>query len=317
MHYAADTFNLHEVILRSSSDDPVVRARLRAVFGPFSAETEAADVSLRLQTVSTLPAWSPSGEVVSHAPLLTCVLDSDVLTAHFPRWGTVSVDLAAGTIDGALLPAIFDHYGAFDDMLIIVLGPLLRRRGLFSLHALAAALEGQAVLLAGDIGAGKTTTGLSLLDAGWKLVSNDSPLLRREGDRVLACAYPGLVAAYDDTLARFPSLLHLVEGPSEPGRKRAFAAQEIYGDVWQKQAPARLLLFPRVTPGLPASRVEPVAANEALLALLPNSIEHWDREYIAPHLALLRSLVQQAPAYRLLLAPDVPALPALIASLLP
>ena len=53
-----------------------------------------------------------------------------------------------------------------------------------------------------------------------------------------------------------------------------------------------------------------------MLALLPNSIERWDRDYIAPHLAVLQALVHQAPAYRLLLAPDVFALPGLIAGLM-
>lgn len=33
------------------------------------------------------------------------------------------------------------------------------------------------MLLVGGIGAGKTTTGLSLLNAGWQLLSNDSPVV--------------------------------------------------------------------------------------------------------------------------------------------
>jgi len=271
---------------------------------------------MRLKTVQSLPPWQLEGQLVSESRLLTCALDDDLLTAHFPRWGTVTVDLTAGIIDGDLLPAMFDHYGAFDDMLIIVLGPLLRRRGFFSLHAFAAALDGKAALLVGDIGAGKTTTGLSLLEAGWKLVSNDSPLLSRGTEGVLACAYPGLLAAYNDTLARFPSLHRFVGDSADVQRKRAFPAQVAYHDVWQTMAEARVLLFPRVTPGLESSHAEPMAAPEALLALVPNSIERWDRAYIAPHLALLQALVQQAPAYRLLLAPDIAALPALIGGLL-
>ena len=315
MTSTTDTYNLHNLILRVDGADFTVRDRLQAVFGPFMCQAQEADVVLRLRTVRSLPAWRPAGRVVSESRLLTCTLDGDLLTAHFPRWGTVSVDLAAGTVDGDLLPEMFDHYGAFDDMLIIVLGPLLRRRGFFSLHAFAAALDDRAALLVGDIGAGKTTTGLSLLEAGWKLVSNDSPLLSRQADSVLACAYPGLLAAYDDTLARFPSLHRFMGDPADR-RKRAISAQDAYGDVWQTQAEARVLLFPRVTPGLESSRVEPMDAPEALLALVPNSIERWDRDFIAPHLALLQALVQQAPAYRLLLAPDIPALPKLIGGLL-
>jgi len=313
MTLTADTYNLHNLILGVDSADAVVRDRLRAVFAPFICKAENPDVVVRLRTVQSLSPWQPAGQIVSESRLLICALDGDRLTAHFPRWGTVSVDLAAGAIDGDLLPEMFDHYGAFDDMLIIVLGPLLRRRGFFSLHAFAAALDGRAALLVGDIGAGKTTTGLSLLEAGWKLVSNDSPLLSIDSGRVLACSYPGLVAAYDDTLARFPTLRRFMGEPTDEHRKRAFPAQDAYEDVWQPEAEARVLLFPRVTPGIDSSRVEPIEAPEALVALVPNSIERWDREYIAPHLALLQALVHQAPAYRLLLAPDIPTLPDLIA----
>ena len=316
MTSTGDTYNLHNLILSVDGADRTVRDRLRAVFAPFMSEAQPQDVVVRLKTIQSLPPWQPAGHIVSESRLLTCALDGDLLTAHFPRWGTVSLDLTAGTIDGDLLPEMFDHYGAFDDMLIIVLGPLLRRRGFFSLHAFAAALNDKAALLVGDIGAGKTTTGLSLLEAGWKLVSNDSPLLSLDSGRVLACAYPGLLAAYDDTLARFPSLHRFMGDPANGQRKRAFPAQDAYQDVWQAEAEARVLLFPRVTPGIESSRVEPMAAPEALLALVPNSIERWDREYIVPHLALLQALVQQAPAYRLLLAPNIAALPALIGSLL-
>ena len=311
-----DHYNLHNLILRATDSDGAVRDRLRTIFAPFPCDSQPPDVDLRLRAVRTLAPWTPHGNIVSQSNLLTCALDGDVLIAHFPRWGTVSVDLAGGTIDGDLLPEMFEHYGAFDDMLIIVLGPLLRRRGFFSLHAFSAALEGRGALLVGDIGAGKTTTGLSLLDAGWKLVSNDSPLLASDGDRVLACAYPGLLAAYDDTLARFQSLHRFIGSDGDRQRKRAFPAQEAYPNVWQTQAEASLLLFPRITPGLVASQVEAMTAPDALLALIPNSIERWDREFIAPHLALLQGLVRQAPAYRLLLAPDVPALPELIGDLL-
>lgn len=319
--YTDLSYQLHGLHLRVTSPDQPIRQRLARVLAPFAAPeiTELADIrlELRLLTTESLPPWQPAGEIVSESRLLRCALDGEILSAHFPRWGTVTVDLATGLIQGDLLPGALSHYGAFDDMVIIALGPLLRRRGFFSLHAFAASQADQAVLLVGDIGAGKTTTGLSLLEAGWKLVSNDSPLLRREGEAVLACAYPGLLAAYDDTVARFATLRRFQGEPGALAAKRAFAAHEAYGDaIWQQQARASLLLFPQIEPGLAVSRTEPLGGPEALLALLPNSIERWDRDYISPHLAILQALVSQVPAYRLRLAPDVPALPGLIAQLL-
>jgi hypothetical protein len=315
-------YDLHGVFLLASSPDRAIRQRIERLFAPFAATTapqqHAIRLHLRLLAPDGLASWQPAGEIVSASRLLQCALHGDILSAHFPRWGTVTVDLAAETIAGDLLPEALNHYGAFDDILIIVLGPLLRRRGFYSLHAFAASREGLAVLLVGDIGAGKTTTGLSLLEAGWKLISNDSPLLRQEGGKVLACAYPGLLAAHDDTLARFAALQRFQGDPGAPAAKRVFAAHEAFGGaIWQQQARVRLLLFPQIEPGLAASRAEPLAAPEALLALLPNSIERWDRDYISPYLAILRILVRQAPAYRLRLAPDVRALPGLVTQLLP
>lgn len=308
-------YDLHGVCLRTASPSPAIAARLDAVFGPFACPARPADVDLALGLVAELAPWQPTGDIVSASRLLTCALDGSQLSAHFPRWGRLDVDLSAGTIRGELLAEALDHYGAFDDMVIIALGPLLRRRGFFALHAFAAALNDRAALLVGDIGAGKTTTGLSLLAAGWKLVSNDSPLLCQDAAGVSACAYPGLLAAYDDTLARFPALVRFMGAAGDSLAKRAFPAHAAFADVWQRRARAQVLLFPTVTPGLEASRAEPLSPRDALLALVPNSIERWDKPFIAPHLAMLQALVQQAPAYRLLLAPDVPALPDLIATL--
>lgn len=316
MDRPAGFYDLHGVCLRAASPDRAIARRLDAVFGPFACPARPVDVDLQLAFADGLVPWQPAGEIVSESRLLACALDGARLSAHFPRWGRLDVDLAAGTIRGELLAEALDHYGAFDDMVIIALGPLLRRRGFFALHAFAAAIGDRVALLVGDIGAGKTTTGLSLLAAGWKLVSNDSPLLSQHAGGVVACAYPGLLAAYDDTLARFPALHRFLGAAGDPPAKRAFPADAAFADVWQRQARASTLLFPKVTPGLTASRAAPLSPRDALLALVPNSIERWDKPFIAPHLAILQALVQQAPAYRLLLAPDVPALPDLIATLL-
>jgi hypothetical protein len=308
-------YDLHGACLRAISPDSAIGRRLEAVFGPFACPARPADIDLELNMVRSLAPWQPAGVIVSESRLLICALNGPHLSAHFPRWGTLTVDLAGGVIRGELLPEALDHYGALDDMVIIALGPLLRRRGFFTVHAFAAAKDGRAVLLVGDIGAGKTTTGFSLLSAGWKLVSNDSPLISQGENGVIVSAYPGLLAAYDDTLARFPVLHPFMGAASDPPVKRAFPADAAFANVWQRQARAQALLFPKVTPGLEASQAQPLSPRDALLALLPNSIERWDRDYIALHLVVLQALVHQAPAYRLMLGSDVPALPELIGTL--
>jgi hypothetical protein len=170
-----------------------------------------------------------------------------------------------------------------------------------------------AVLLAGDIGAGKTTTGLALLHAGWQLLSNDSPILARTATGVLeVLAYPGLLSAYPDTLTRFAELGALNTSPAQR-TKTLFAAEAVYPDVWAESAPPGALVFPQIEPRTEHA-LERLTAPEALRLILPHSIEQWDRAMIPAHLALLTQLVQTVPSYRLHLAPETDTLPALLES---
>jgi hypothetical protein len=64
---------------------------------------------------------------------------------------------------------------------------------------------------------------------------------------------------------------------------------------------------------LEQSKLTPVAPKEALLELVPQAIEGWDKAAIGQTLRLLGKLVEQIPCYRLHLSPQVEQLPAVIA----
>ena len=59
-----------------------------------------------------------------------------------------------------------------------------------TLHATSVAQDGRAVLIGGPSGSGKSDLALRLLDRGFKLVSDDQTIVRREGERLLASAPP-------------------------------------------------------------------------------------------------------------------------------
>jgi len=59
-----------------------------------------------------------------------------------------------------------------------------------SFHATSVALDGRAVLISGPSGSGKSDLALRLMDRGFKLVSDDQTLVRREGERLIASAPP-------------------------------------------------------------------------------------------------------------------------------
>ncbi len=319
-------WSFHRLVIEGETHDAAVRERWRLSFASLSPSAAAPDLRFALDVVSAVPP-SPRGEPqFRQGDLLQYHLADRAVVAHFPRFGQLRLDLARGTTEGQLVPAALTTYGVFEDLLAIGLSPHLRRRGLFMIHAFAASAPplsppsdggddrgGGAVLLVGGIGSGKTTSGIALLDAGWKLLSNDSPLVDAPAE---VLSYPGLLAAYPDTFARFAATAHLAEEtPRADGRRKlTVAAESIWPDVWIERVPAAAILFPQIESRADHA-LDPVGPPEALRRLLPHAVEQWDREMIPPHLEALRRLVEAAPAYLLRLGPKVEAIPALLAGL--
>lgn len=316
-------YDLHGVPVRFETDDSRIAARLEKQWRPFTPPAVADDTPAEASPALVFRLWAvaasppaPAYPAVSSGPVVIYYRQAEWVTAFFQRWGRYDIDLAAGVVDGAMTEACLSIYGVFEDMIIIALAPLLRRRGLFTLHAFAAARHDRAALLVGDIGAGKTTTGLSLLCGGYKLCANDSPLVRLDAStgRLQICAYPGLISAYPDSISWFPQLAPVLAAAErlDGSAKLSFAADALWPEAWQMQAQPGVLLFPQIIPGLDASMLRPLHRFDALHRLAGQSIENWDADFIPPHLQAMRILADSAPAYDLLLAPDVARLPTLV-----
>ncbi len=307
-------FDLHGLALELGSNHDLVRERLAAAFAsrPIAAANSEALIRFQLDLSDQIPAAPLGAPAYAEGDLIHYHFAPPRVVAHFPRYGQLRIDLERAAIRGEIIPAAITTYGVFEDLVAIGLAPLVRRRGKFLIHAFAAAHQERAALLVGGIGTGKTTTGIALLRAGWRLLSNDSPLLDAATTRVLS--YPGLLSAYPETLEHFPELHPLLPASAEH-RKVTFSAESVYGDVWSESAAAGVILFPRVEP-VSAHRVEPLSAPETLRLLVPHAIERWDTEMIPQHLALLHQIAAQTPAYKLALAPDTTSLPGLVRELL-
>jgi hypothetical protein len=310
-------WQLHGLTVEGRWSAAEIGERWEATFAPRPRTTAAPDLTFELALAPQVPPAPAGAPDFRQGELLAYYLDGPLaarkVVAHFPRYGQLLLDLARGATRGVITTAALATYGVVEDLLAIGLSPHLRRRGQFLLHAFAAApsAAAAAMLLAGDIGAGKTTTGLALLHAGWKLLSNDSPIISAAPDRVQVLAYPGLLSAYPDTLVRFPELAHLAQA-SALREKTIFAAESVYPNVWLEAAPAGALVFPRIE-ARPDHALERLPPAAALTELLPHAIEQWDRAMIPAHLKLLNQLVQTTPAYRLHLGPDTSTIPALLA----
>jgi hypothetical protein len=276
--------------------------------------TAVPHLTITLQTVATVPAPPNRSPDFRQGNLLHYFVEGDQVIAHFPRYGQLHLDLATGQTQGQVVSAAGRTYAILEDLIAISLSPHLRRRHKFLLHAFAAAYQGEAVLLVGGIGAGKTTTGLSLLNAGWQLLSNDSPVVLQNG-RIQQ--YPGMLAAYPESFAYFPVTARLAEeGLGGNGRhKISVTADSIWPNVWLPAAPVRAICFPQIEDRVDHA-LTPIAQPAALARLLPHAVEQWDKAMIPTHLQVLRQLVEAAPAYILHLSPNILSIPDKISAVL-
>ncbi|MEO8563498.1 MAG: hypothetical protein ABI601_15570 [bacterium] len=153
--------------------------------------------------------------------------------------------------------------------------------------------EGRAWLLAGDTHAGKTTTCVSLVDAGWSFLADDQVVLRRDDAGELVAE-------------GWPRHAHLDEGWSDSvvtGTRAALDLRARWGDRWRRRAPVGGMLFPDVAADAPTS-VSPVHAATAFAALVRQS--PWlmaDRGAAPVVLDLLRE-ASDRPAFALTLGRD-------------
>ncbi|MEW5959821.1 MAG: hypothetical protein AB1801_19010 [Chloroflexota bacterium] len=317
--------DLHGLTLSFQTAEPLLQHRFQTVYGHLpraGRQSRPAGDTLRIEwqlTSADIAPWPPPDlPVLSARELISYYGDSDKVTIRLPRYALLTVDLRQRQVGGVVTRHCLEVYGAFEDVMMISLAPLYRRRGWFPLHAFAAlAPHGRVALITGQMGSGKTTTGLALLSAGWKLLSNDSPLLTGQSQQIQVLAYPGQLSAFDDALARFEHLQKFIPAQagqnSDASQKRVFRAETAFADPWAVSGVAGGVFLPRVAPGLAQSELIPVGPKAALLALMPQAIEGWDKALVGPTLQILRQLVEQVPCYTLNLSPAVEQLPELIA----
>lgn len=155
-----------------------------------------------------------------------------------------------------------------------------RTRDLF-LHAGLAARDGAGVVVVGGKRAGKTSTLIALLLAGWRFVGNDDVSLADEPAAGGATGWwgygwPRAVSVRDDTFAALGLNPDMVD-PSHPVHRRpgsrllrpAELARLCHGAPPVADAPVRALVFPRFTaePGRPRLvELAPEQAADRLLA---------------------------------------------------
>ncbi|MEA2561560.1 MAG: hypothetical protein QOH06_3064 [Acidobacteriota bacterium] len=282
------SYSFHGLSLRVSAPDEALRA-FHARFAslpqngdiPSDLLFEVQDDPLERPERARTVYEPPQGEVVYHDGRDLLYLRQGSLSALCePAAGRVR--FSAPSMKGEDL-WILSH-----PLLSVPMMELLKRRGLFGVHAAGADLDGRALVLAGTSGSGKSTLSVALARAGFGFLGDDTLFL--DGRRVLA--FPDEIDLTEESVSFFPDLQ--LAPPPAGWRKRQLRAGETR-IVWESTP--SLLVFPRVS-GRPRSELRAIDAGEALLELAPNVLLTEPVSSQA-HLDALAGLARASRCYRL------------------
>jgi hypothetical protein len=259
---------------------------------------------VKLATVSTARVLShlPAGERTADPSfVLTEFGNAACYELSYSDGSRFVVNRAADRVWGVCEPPL-----TTEDLATYFLGPvigfLLRRRRITSLHASGVEIKGRAVLFCGDAGHGKSTTAAALALKGAAVISEDVlPLeLTEDGFRAVpgyprVCLWPDAVrnlAGREDALPRLTQVWEKRYLPLDGERARFVHEKVPLGLIY--------VLAPRATDAH-APRVEELRPKDALLELVKNTYMNWllDRQQRAEEFHVLAKLVERIPVRRL------------------
>lgn len=311
-------YGLHGVSLEVSSDDSSLFAPVHAIlehFGLTAGGEGSAASALRLY-LTTNPgriavadgaeeiAWQDGIQALSTSGRIYLRADGQALV----------LDASSGAAV-ALLPAT--SVSPRKDLILYGLLILLRRRGLFALHASGVRLGEAGCLLVGPSGSGKSTLTYALVRAGCPYLGDDAVLLRT-GEAMMDALALRRDLCLDPALAtHFPELTRYGEAGDFAGKgKRRLPMGRLYADRLLQRFTPRVLLFPEIVPES-RSRLLPLRMPDVLARLAAQSaVLGLDPEMGGHHVRVLAELARQSRAYRLLAGRDLEAAPRSVISLL-
>lgn len=197
-----------------------------------------------------------------------------------------------------LEPEVENLWFASHLLFTICLVEILKRRGLYSVHAGGFSVNGKCLLIPGTSGAGKSTLTVASLRANFDYMSDDMVFLIGRPDGFRALAFPEEVDVSDQTAGFFPELNFLLHAPKRCGwRKRQMHPIQLYGAKVASEARPAAVVIPHIAAAETSvfTRMNP---DEALLEMVPNVLL-TEASSCQAHLDALRELVTSTPCYSL------------------
>ena len=327
-------FSFHGLGLRYCTSSAALMSPVATFLQHFRRDTIAGEGALTIQfeevrsrrdipvviSPSATPLFSATKPALGDAmrSLWQCdvLLDGGRLVVDFHDQGVLTIDGERGNAEGYFIRPDAMHPDIRESFFHYALAELLKRRGLFSLHATALEYQGLGVLIPGYSGRGKTTAFLALLRSGFRYLSDDHPLLRDHGSHLELLAFPMKIDVTEHSIQFFPELRDAAPGVLQQGvHKKFFRAEDLFPDSIGSSCTPAMILFPQVT-DIPHSCLEPLPKSRALEAIMPQALLVYDQEVARREFHALSKLVQQVSCYRLHFGRDILELPQLIAPLL-
>ncbi|HET6764014.1 MAG TPA: hypothetical protein VFH27_10080 [Longimicrobiaceae bacterium] len=273
---------------------------------------------LEWQNGRTAPPWHLSPHLDSQGqPMLSI---RALPAAHHLRYadGTEFVVERGGGAVWCRWPAALSLENTCTYLLGPVMGFLLRQQGFTCLHASAVEVDGGAVLLVGQSGAGKSTTAAALARRGLRVLADDVAVLQRAGGAWEVRAAHAQLRLWPDSAGMLYGPAHGLP-PLTEGWDKRFVDLAAAGRYQASALPIRgvYLLHARCAEAS-RPRVDRPAAADLLVSLLSNvyMADLPDRAARARDLGALASLVRSVPARALLPHADPARLDALCEALL-
>jgi len=195
----------------------------------------------------------------------------------------------------------------------ICLIELLKRRGLFNVHAAGLSSGGRSVLIPGPSGVGKSTISFAMIRAGFDFIADDMVFLHKTKEGMAVLAFPDTLDFNDSTALMFSELEGVAAAPKRSGwpKWQIDVARLTRSPVAWRTTPV-VLVFPTFS-DRSRSELVPIGRDDALTALLPNVLLTEARSSQA-HLDALGELVAGAGCFRLEMARDFPHIADLLRS---
>lgn len=232
--------------------------------------------------------------------------------------GFISYSAKEGIANGYLRHPEFLNPNIISSFIFIfVLSQLLKSKGYFFVHCSAVEKDGAGIIFPGFSGAGKTTSCIALIRAGYGFLGDDRPILHYSsvGNLEFLC-FPEPIDVTDYTISLFPELKNYHRFLNNRNlRKRSFVVQELYPSIIKDFCIPRIILFPEIS-STAESYLEPFSKFEAFKTFLPHSLLAFDKEITQKHFDIIFDLIQTTDCYKLKLGKDIENLPQLVSSIL-